>query len=169
MADSRAVPGPYRAVPAGPHGGYPRGVSGVHTAGAVSRYAAAMSCVCVAEGEPPSSYAIADLVEGRRGAIGRTIFLTASRVPWIFTGLALSGVRGQQLVVGSLVTSVALTTWITLFYLTGGRGEVELPQARPLPTAAASRRARRRLRVGLERSDASRPDRKTRSAKRSRH
>ena len=45
---------------------------------------------------PPSSYAIADVLESKPGAFGRTAKLTGIRALVIAPGLFLGGVRGPQ-------------------------------------------------------------------------
>ena len=46
--------------------------------------------------QPPSTYAIDDLVHGRDGALMRTLGLTAIRAALIYPGVYLAGVRGRQ-------------------------------------------------------------------------
>lgn len=57
---------------------------------------------------PPSTYAIAALVDGEPGALGRTVLLTLSRSVPIGIGLRLSGQR-IGLVRNSLVVSTTIT------------------------------------------------------------
>lgn len=65
---------------------------------------------------PPSSYAIADVIEARPGAWPRTVGLTAWRSVVIAPGLALAGVRGRRLVAGSIGASCVLTAYLLGYY-----------------------------------------------------
>jgi hypothetical protein len=65
---------------------------------------------------PPSSYAIADVIEGRPGGWTRTFGLTLWRAVIISPGLIVAGVRGRPLVVGSLLGSVSATLYLLGYY-----------------------------------------------------
>ena len=64
----------------------------------------------------PSSYAIADVIEGRPGGWPRTFGLTLWRAVIISPGLIVAGVRGRPLVVGSLLGSVSATLYLLGYY-----------------------------------------------------
>lgn len=75
-----------------------------------------MNHVLVEEGSPPSSYAIADLVQGKPGSLGRTASLTAQRAFFIVPGLYVAGIRGTQLLTGSIYGSAGITLWLVGLY-----------------------------------------------------
>ena len=72
--------------------------------------------VLVEEGSPPSSYAIADLVRGEPGALGRTASLTLQRAIFIVPGLYVAGIRDRQLFTGALYGSIGISMWIYGLY-----------------------------------------------------
>lgn len=88
---------------------------------------------------PPSSYAIAGVLEGERGAWGKVLVGTAQRSAFLAPGLALAGVRGERLVSASLLGSLSITASLFVLYA-GRRGRKHV--RRPAP----SRRARSRRR-----------------------
>lgn len=57
---------------------------------------------------PPSTYAIASLVDGDPGALGRVVLLTAFRAVPVGVGLRLMGHK-QKLVTTSLAVSPSIT------------------------------------------------------------
>lgn len=65
---------------------------------------------------PPSAYAIADLVRGTRGAVGRTFVLTLQRSLLIAPGLAVAGLRGRKLATSSVYASIGVTLALVLLY-----------------------------------------------------
>jgi len=58
--------------------------------------------------DPPSEYAIYDLVHGRPGALPRTIALTVGRAALMLPGFWIAGVR-KDLVKTALAVSTTLT------------------------------------------------------------
>ncbi len=83
----------------------------------------------VEQNAPPSSYAIADALEGVPGAWPRVGGLTAWRSVVISPGLYLAGIRGWKLVGGSLLGSAAISVYLLAYYgLARGRMQ---RQARP--------------------------------------
>ncbi len=58
---------------------------------------------------PPSSYAIAGVLEGEPGSMGRVIIGTLQRSLFLAPGLGLSGLRGEQLVRAALLGSASIT------------------------------------------------------------
>lgn len=65
---------------------------------------------------PPSTYAIADLLDGRPGAGVRVADLTLQRALLIGSGLFLAGFRDRELLKGAISASMAVTAWIALDY-----------------------------------------------------
>ena len=65
---------------------------------------------------PPSSYAIADVIEGRPGGWRRTAGLTAWRAVVISPGLIIAGIRGRPLILGSILGSVSATVYLLGYY-----------------------------------------------------
>ena len=65
---------------------------------------------------PPSSYAIADVIEGRPGGWSRTAGLTLWRAVVISPGLIVAGIRGKPLLLGSLLGSVSATVYLLGYY-----------------------------------------------------
>ncbi len=65
---------------------------------------------------PPSSYAIADAIEGKAGAWPRVIGLTALRSVFIVPGLYTAGIRGRQLYTGAAYGSIGISLWILGLY-----------------------------------------------------
>lgn len=65
---------------------------------------------------PPSSYAIADVIEGRPGGWPRTVGLTLWRAVVLSPGLIVAGLRGRPLVLGSLLGSVSATVYLLGYY-----------------------------------------------------
>lgn len=64
---------------------------------------------------PPSAYAIADLLDGRPGALTRVAGLTIMRAAFIAPGLYLTGVR-ERVVVRSLAASATITLGMLAWY-----------------------------------------------------
>lgn len=65
---------------------------------------------------PPSTYAIAALVDGEQGALLRVAELTAVRAAMIGVGLWFAGLRHRQLVAASASASLAVTVILGLDY-----------------------------------------------------
>lgn len=72
--------------------------------------------VPVEAGAPPSTYAIADVIEGKPGAWSRTLVLSTQRAFFIAPGLFLAGIRGPQLVKGALLSSATITAFLLGIY-----------------------------------------------------
>lgn len=70
---------------------------------------------------PPSTYAIADLIDQKPGSLGRVAALTFQRALWIGIGLYLAGIRGQKLKQAAFVASATLTTVIAAGFIRKGR------------------------------------------------
>ncbi len=62
-------------------------------------------------GSPPTSYAAYGVVEGHPGALLRMGAFTLLRSMILAPGLALAGIRGRQLIVGSLGGSLLMSTY----------------------------------------------------------
>lgn len=72
---------------------------------------------------PPSTYAVAALIDGQRGAILRTVGLTALRSVFIAPGLwvagkamKIDGLRGWRLLGAALLASSGITLGMLLWY-----------------------------------------------------
>lgn len=63
----------------------------------------------VPDGSPPTSYAAVGALTGEPGALLRFSALTALRSLIIAPGLAVAGVRGKQLLFGSLASSITIS------------------------------------------------------------
>lgn len=74
---------------------------------------------------PPSSYPVAAVIEGEPGGWPKVITGTIKRSVFIAPGLALAGIRGKQLVLGSIYSSVVVTAWLFGLYLARKKGYVE--------------------------------------------
>lgn len=70
---------------------------------------------------PPSSYAIADMIEGKPGALPRVVKLTALRSVFLVPGLYVAGVRGPALLKGAAWGSVGLSLYLLGLYSTRKR------------------------------------------------
>lgn len=70
----------------------------------------------VEDRSPPSTYAIAEMLDGTPGGVFRTLELTVLRAFFIGTGLYVSGLRGSPLLRGALLGSAGVTAWIILDY-----------------------------------------------------
>jgi len=81
-------------------------------------------CPYLAPKSPPSSYAVAGVLEGERGAWGRVLTGTLQRSLFIAPGLAAAGVRDEQLVRGSLFSSLSITGFIFVTYILRKKGMV---------------------------------------------
>jgi hypothetical protein len=79
-------------------------------------------CPYLAPKSPPSSYAVAGVLEGERGAWNRVAFGTLQRSLFIAPGLAMAGIRGGELVKGSLYSSLSITGFIFLTYILRKKG-----------------------------------------------
>ena len=67
--------------------------------------------------DPPSTYAIAALVDGEPGALGRVIELTLTRTVLIAPGLYLVGIRDpMSLVKATLGATASITVGLALVY-----------------------------------------------------
>ena len=71
---------------------------------------------------PPSTYAIAAMMEGEPGSKARAVGLTVERAAILATGLYVAGFRGRSLIRGALFGSGAITAWISLDYWLKHRG-----------------------------------------------
>ena len=65
---------------------------------------------------PPSTYAIASYVDGVPGSWYRVLKLTVVRSLMIGSGLYLAGFRDDQLIKGSITSSIAITAWLMIGY-----------------------------------------------------
>ncbi len=65
---------------------------------------------------PPSSYAIADMIEGKSGALPRVVKLTALRSVFLVPGLYVAGIRGATLLKGAGFGSVGLSLYLLGLY-----------------------------------------------------
>lgn len=65
---------------------------------------------------PPSSYAIADMIEGKPGALPRVAKLTALRSIFLVPGLFAAGIRGTMLLKGAGLGSVGLSLYLLGLY-----------------------------------------------------
>ena len=65
---------------------------------------------------PPSSYAIADMIEGKPGSLPRVAKLTALRSVFLLPGLYVAGVRGSMLLRGAGLGSVGLSLYLLGLY-----------------------------------------------------
>ena len=63
----------------------------------------------IEKGSPPSSYAVAAVLEKEPGSTGRVIMGTLMRSLFIIPGLGFSGLRGEQLVKSALLASASIT------------------------------------------------------------
>lgn len=72
---------------------------------------------------PPSTYAIAALLDGEKQSGMRVLGLTLERAFFIGTGLYVAGFRGQELMRGALSASTAITGWIVADYWLKKRGQ----------------------------------------------
>ena len=72
-------------------------------------------------GSPPSTYAIADMVNRKPGAVGRVAALTIQRAIWIGLGLYLAGIRGSKVKRGAFFASATLTGVIAAGFIKKGR------------------------------------------------
>ncbi len=77
--------------------------------------------VPVKRGSPPSSYAMADFIEGHPGALPRVIAGTASRALIMVPGLALAGVKPPRLFNAAVLGSVGISTFLWLMYSSKAR------------------------------------------------
>jgi hypothetical protein len=65
---------------------------------------------------PPSSYAVAAVYEGDPSGWPKVVTATALRTGFVLPGLALAGIRGRQLLLGSLLGSVGITAALFILY-----------------------------------------------------
>ena len=65
---------------------------------------------------PPSSYAVAGVLDGEPGAWPRVFTGSAQRAVVIVPGLWLAGIRGRQLATGALYASATITTFLFVLY-----------------------------------------------------
>jgi hypothetical protein len=67
---------------------------------------------------PPSSYAVASLLEGEPGAIGRVVEATFLRTLFVIPGLyAATPLRGKQLLTAALAGSASITLSLMIYYM----------------------------------------------------
>lgn len=91
----------------------------------------------VPQGSPPSSYAAYALVDGERGAVLRFTGLTLLRALLIAPGVALAGVRGQKLILGSLAGSAVISVAAVGYAFVSKKQQTPpLDPVGPLPTTA---------------------------------
>lgn len=86
---------------------------------------------------PPSSYAIADMIEGKPGALPRVAKLTALRSVFLVPGLYVAGIRGVTLLRSAGFGSVSLSLYLLGLYSL---------RKRRYEASGHSRRVRRRRR-----------------------
>jgi hypothetical protein len=67
-------------------------------------------------GAPPSKYAVASLLDGEPGALGRVASSTVKRMLLIAPGLWLAGFRDRELVKGTVSASVSITVGLIVYY-----------------------------------------------------
>lgn len=65
---------------------------------------------------PPSSYAVASVYEGDPGGWPKVATATLLRAFFVMPGLALAGIRGRKLVLGSIGGSVGITAALFALY-----------------------------------------------------
>lgn len=65
---------------------------------------------------PPSSYAVAAVLEGEPFAVARVVGATAVRSAFIVPGLALAGVRGRHLLWGAVLGATGITAALFALY-----------------------------------------------------
>jgi hypothetical protein len=75
-------------------------------------------------GSPPSSYAVAAVLEGEPGGWGKVAIGTAQRAMFIVPGIAIAGGRGKTLWLGAVLGSVGITLMLFAFYGAQRRGLV---------------------------------------------
>jgi len=85
------------------------------------------------KGSPPSSYAAYAVLDGEKGAIIRFAGLTILRSLLIAPGVAIMGIRGKQLVLGSLAGSGVISL-SALGYVWYSRKQAAAEAVAPLPT-----------------------------------
>jgi hypothetical protein len=79
--------------------------------------------VLVTPGSPPTSYAIAGSLNGERGANFQVVKGMLTRTLVMMPGMALAGIRGKELLLGSLLGSVGISASLFALYL-GRRNEI---------------------------------------------
>jgi len=79
----------------------------------------------VEPGAPPSSYPVAAVLEGEPGGWPAVAWGTVKRSAFIAPGLALAGIRGKQLVLGSVYASLGITAALFALYLARRKRYVE--------------------------------------------
>ncbi len=67
-------------------------------------------------GSPPSTYAILALLEDQPGSAERVAWATFRRMALIAPGLWLAGLRGRELVRGSVASSLTITLGLIGYY-----------------------------------------------------
>jgi hypothetical protein len=82
----------------------------------------------IEDSAPPSTYAVAAVLQGQRGAILRTVGLTAARGLAILPGLWITGkvlkieeLKGWKLVGASMAASSCITGFMLLWYYVGSK------------------------------------------------
>ncbi len=71
----------------------------------------------VSQQSPPSTYAIAAVLEGQPGGWPSVFIGTAQRTAFILPGLFVAGLRGRQLFTAALFASVSITTCLFPYYM----------------------------------------------------
>lgn len=80
----------------------------------------------IRKNSPPSSYAIAAVIEGEKGGWPRTIGQTLQRSLFIAPGLALAGIKGPQLIKGSIYSSATITGFLFGLYILRKKGVLKI-------------------------------------------
>ena len=76
-----------------------------------------MMSAAINRGDPKTSYAIAALVDGEKGAFPRVVQLTLERALVIWLGHVLAERMGMRTRLGvATVISASMSTWITVDY-----------------------------------------------------
>ncbi len=65
---------------------------------------------------PPSTYAIAAVIDGDPNAWGRVAYLTAIRAAMIWPGLRLAGIKGRDAMAGAAMGSAFITLLLLADY-----------------------------------------------------
>lgn len=81
-------------------------------------------CPYVEQGAPPSAYPISRVIEGDMSGWGGVFTGGLIRSLFIAPGLALSGIRGKQLITASLLSSATITSGLFVLYALRKKGIV---------------------------------------------
>ena len=66
---------------------------------------------------PPTTYAIAAVLDGEPGGWTKVILGAAARSVFLAPGLAVSGLRGRQLALSAVLGSISITTMLFPYYM----------------------------------------------------